>query len=396
MKICIVTGHVPPVRCGVGDHSIQLAMALVARGDDVCLLTTRDQAGTVEGADVLIRNALPSWGPRGMPVFWREIRAARPDVILLQWVPFLYSRTGTNVSLPATIAALAARGYAVHVMVHEPWVPFNWWSYFLTGPVQRLVLGVLVSASRRTSASITPWRDLLQSRFPWRRARIDWVPVGSNIHVAAASRAAVRDAAGIPHQSLIVAVFSLHGTAKGFAFIERAWRDLARADETSHLVLIGVDATEASRCLPEASRHARCRVTGPLSAADVSAWLQATDMMLAPFTDGMNSRRTSALAGLAHGVPIVSTRGRLTDPRLFADAPLVLSDMDEAAFSREALALAGDEPRRRKLATEAPTFYARNFSWEEIAERLLPRARAPLPAAPAMRDQPAPAGTRPR
>ena len=35
----------------------------------------------------------------------------------------------------------------------------------------------------------------------------------------------------------------------------------------------------------------------------MSQWLCAVDVLLAPFEDGVSSRRTSVIAALAHGVP---------------------------------------------------------------------------------------------
>jgi hypothetical protein len=201
-------------------------------------------------------------------------------------------------------------------MVHEPWVRFIWWSHFLTGPVQRLALGILATASRKVSVSITPWRDLLRSRLPWKRrhrlrARRLEHPLG-----AGALAHAFRAKAGIPDDGVVLAMFSLHGAAKAFSYVESAWRTVtSRADgHRFHLVLVGASAEEAARLLPEAAAHPRCLVTGPLPAADVSAWLQSIDVLLAPFSDGMTTRRTTVMAAMAHGVPVVTTRGRLTDP----------------------------------------------------------------------------------
>jgi glycosyltransferase involved in cell wall biosynthesis len=388
VKICLITSRLPPNRCGVGDYSVQLGNALTARGNEVVLLTARDQASVVPGSAFSVRNTLPGFGIRSAPTLWREINSLEPDVILVQWVPFLYSRTGTNLSFPLTIAALAARGFRVRVMVHEPWVRFIWWSYFLTGPVQRLALGILATASQKVSVSISPWRELLRSRLPWKRSDIDYVPVGSNIpFVRVPSPGAFRSKAGIPDDAIVLAMFSLHGAAKAFSYVESAWRTVtSRMDgHRFHLVLIGASAEEAERLLPEAAVHARCHVTGPLPAADVSAWLQSVDLLLAPFSDGMTTRRTTVMAAMAHGVPVVSTRGRLTDPELFDRSPLVLTDLDADMFARAVVALIDDPARRIALAGATRAFYDRHFSWTDISQQLIPEVEAAAAAIPAPR-----------
>src|SRR5581483_11852158 len=145
------------------------------------------------------------------------------NVVMVQWVPFLYSRTGTNLAFPMTIALLALSGVRVRVMVHEPWVRFIWWSYFLTGPVQRLALSTIVAVAEHVSVSTTRWRDMLRKRFPWKRNRIDCVPVGSNIPVErSVAVAALRAEHGIPVEALLLGMFSLSGAAKAFDYAEAA------------------------------------------------------------------------------------------------------------------------------------------------------------------------------
>lgn len=372
MRICLLTARVPPVRCGVGDYSVQLGNYFVSRGDEVVLLTTREQSSSVSGACFAVRSALPSWKLKGMRALWREIHAIRPDVILVQWVPYLYSRTGTNLVFPLTIAALAAKGLRIQVVVHEPWVAFGPWSSFVTGPIHRLALGILVTASKKVSVSIEKWRDLLRSRFPWKKSAIDCVPVGSNIPVTqSGARMSTRRSAGIKDDAVAMGIFSLHGSGKAFSFVEAAHRDLAERGDRFRMVVIGATAEEAALALPETARDVRCQVTGYLSAEEISKWLQAVDVLLAPFVDGVSGRRGTVLAGLAHGLPVVTTRGRLTD-RLFDSSPLVLSDANPAAFSQEVLSLVQDPRRRAEMATEARAFFDAHFSWQRVGEAILP------------------------
>jgi len=371
VKICIITANLPPVRCGVGDYTVQLANTLADRGDEGVVITGRDQAPAVPGARLAVRNELPSWGWNGMPHLWRAVRRERPDVVLLQWVPFLYSRTGTSLALPVALAALALAGVRLQIMVHEPWVRFIRWSFFITGPVQRLALGLMVTAAERTCVSIEPWARMLRARLPWKRSAIHWVPVGSNIPVGSSDGRAIRLAAGIPEGAPLLGVFSLFGAAKGYSLIEAAWRGASSRPDQPFVVLIGASADEAGEHLPEIAAHPRCRTTGYLSADDVSRWLCAVDVLLAPFEDGVSSRRTSVIAALAHGVPVVTTRGRNTDP-LFTDSPLRVSAAETGAFTRETLALLDAGAERVALGAASRAFCDRHFSWPAIAWQLLP------------------------
>src|SRR2546421_747505 len=53
---------------------------------------------------------------------------------------------------------------------------------------------------------------------------------------------------------------------------------------------------------------------GALPGDQVAVHLAATDLLVQPFPDGVTTRRTSLMAGLALGRPIVTTGGFNTEP----------------------------------------------------------------------------------
>src|SRR5436305_1834897 len=57
----------------------------------------------------------------------------------------------------------------------------------------------------------------------------------------------------------------------------------------------------------------RVHATGSLTTADLSQHISACDVMLQPYIDGVSSRRTSVMAALSHGLPIVTAKGALTE-----------------------------------------------------------------------------------
>jgi glycosyltransferase involved in cell wall biosynthesis len=212
---------------------------------------------------------------------------------------------------------------------------------------------------------------MLRARLPWKRSAIHWVPVGSNIPVAPGDGRSLRTSAGIPEDAPLLGVFSLFGAAKGYSLLEAAWRTASLRADQPFIVLIGASAEEAARHLPEMAAHPRCRATGYLSQDDVSRWLSEVDLLLAPFEDGVSSRRTSVIAALAHSVPVVTTRGRNTDP-LFLDSPLRVTSGDASVFAREMLALLDSADDRAALGAASRVFCDRHFSWPAIARQLLP------------------------
>ena len=116
------------------------------------------------------------------------------------------------------------------------------------------------------------------------------------------------------------------------------------------------------------------RDDGYLPANEASIRFAAMDIYLAPYIDGISTRRTSLMSGLQHGVPTVGTRGMLTDEMLAAQdgRAFLLADVNEpAAFDSHVVRLLNDDGLRASLGAEGTAFYEREFSWPRIVERLL-------------------------
>ncbi|MEW6734698.1 MAG: glycosyltransferase family 4 protein [Acidobacteriota bacterium] len=372
MHICLITSRIPPIRCGVGDYTVQLADALHTAGMRVTILTGKDQVDHLPNNSIQIRNVLSDWRARGMIQLVQEITRLRPDRIIIQWVPFLYDRFGVNIWLPFTAAYLRLMGYFVQMMVHELWVPLNSWQYRITGPLQRLLLSFLILVSNKIAVSTTGPTRMLQSFFPWRRRDIYWVPVGSNIPVVEITPVLytqLRMEAGIAEQALVLALFSPFGAGKGLDLIESCWQQIA--DKDVQLIVIGATAAEATTALPQLATDKRVKFLGYLEPSAVSCWLQNADLLLAPFIDGMSARRTSALAALAHGLAVVSTRGPLFDEEIFGHGALAITDYDSTQFTAAVQALIQDATRRHELAVAARVLFTEYFSWPAIVARLL-------------------------
>jgi glycosyltransferase involved in cell wall biosynthesis len=106
----------------------------------------------------------------------------------------------------------------------------------------------------------------------------------------------------------------------------------------------------------------RVKAAGALAAADLSSHLSACDMMIQPFIDGVSSRRTSVMVGLSHGVPIVTTSGRLTEPLWAESEAVMLAPVeDTTALVNAAKRLLADNEHRRRMSIAARALYDERF-----------------------------------
>jgi glycosyltransferase involved in cell wall biosynthesis len=107
---------------------------------------------------------------------------------------------------------------------------------------------------------------------------------------------------------------------------------------------------------------ARIHATGTLAPQALADHIGACDLLIQPYPDGISSRRTSAMAGLALGIPMITTTGHLTED-LWADTravSLVRVD-DSEALTAETLRLLSDDAARRDLGARGCDVYRQRF-----------------------------------
>ena len=115
----------------------------------------------------------------------------------------------------------------------------------------------------------------------------------------------------------------------------------------------------------------RVHASGTLSAAELSLPVSACDVMLQPYIDGVSSRRTSTMVALAHGVPVVTTSGILTEQlwdQSRAVALVPVADLPRLVATAQSLLL--DLVARRRLSIAGKSLYAEQFEMTRIISSL--------------------------
>jgi glycosyltransferase involved in cell wall biosynthesis len=93
--------------------------------------------------------------------------------------------------------------------------------------------------------------------------------------------------------------------------------------------------------------------------------------MVQPYVDGASTRRTTLMAALAHGVPVVTTLGRLSEP-FWSGSPAVsaVAVGDTEGLIHAAVTLAGDPARRQQQAASAREAYEARFALPHVIRAL--------------------------
>ena len=324
-------------------------------------------------------------GPRGRRTWGRGDLARvdsalnltpAPRRLLVQWVPHAFGMRSLNVGFCRWLRRRGRSGDCLEVMVHEPSLAFGEgsWRQDLAAIVHRAMVMLLLNAARRVWVAIPSWTDRLQAWTLGRDIPFCWLPVPSTVQVADAPArvAQIRATALKDGDGFIVGHFGTYARETRRDLQVLVPRILAIGSQV-RIQLLGRGSHEALadlRTLPELDAS-RIFAAGTLDDVELSCHLQACDLMMQPYRDGASTRRTTLMAALAHGLPVVTTVGHLTEPfwsECGAVATVAAGDLSGMAVL--AGEIMGDSAQRQKLAREARGIYDSRFSIRHVISAL--------------------------
>ena len=387
MNIDLVFPALPPALDGIGDHTARLATALSAH-HTVRIWTAEPNPTPLPGVD--IRTGVHFDSRSGLQTLARDIAATPPDAVVLQYNPFSYGRWGLNLTLPGLLPSLRrhAPETRLAVMVHEPFVPVESLRFAVFTTWQRWQLWQLGRAADTLFFSIAPWVGRFGAWFPNTPCHL--LPVGSNIPVAPAARTRMRAQLGFDDGTTVLGFFGSAHESRDLALLRRALNERVIVQKSTVLLYVG----HAGAALRAALPNIRVQDAGALPPEAVSQHLAAMDLYLAPFRDGVSTRRGSFMVGLQHGLPTLTTLGPDTDASLRSatgTAFAAVEQGDAEAFASQMHRLLQRAELRDELGRSGSALYRETYDWPLLAPQLIHGlfapasvpAQPPVPAAPA-------------
>jgi len=378
----ILTGEYPPDCGGVADYTAQVARALAAAGDDVTVVRSPSRVGPARDPDVRVVTLPDSFGAAGRRELDRLLDTRPATRLLVQYVPNAFGCRGANLAWCHSLRRQVDRHRTdVRVMFHEPYFYFGW-----NRPrrnalalVQRAMAAILLRSATRVYLSTDAWRPYLRpyaslSTPPFVTLNIpSAIPRCDRPGDARVLRAQLAGARGS-----LVGHFGTYG-AHIAPMIRHALFSLLDKDATVSAVCIGAGSESFVRQLAarRPSLAHRIHASSRLSPADVALHLSACDLLLQPYPDGVTTRRTSVMAGLANGRPILTTSGALTEIVWATTAAVAVAPAsDPEAFHRTALELLRDRAHLATLAARGEAVYRSQFALEHTINVLRDRRGA--------------------
>jgi glycosyltransferase involved in cell wall biosynthesis len=310
------------------------------------------------------------WKELGRAASLREFRerVGNPQGawFLLQYTALTWSKRAFPTRTVSLIKFLKKQNARCAVVFHDAEAyGGNRWIDWLRRTVQLSVMRELLRLSD-VSILTVPLEKI--SWIPAQTRNIVFIPVGANLPNPEAAWTQIRDTS---NRKLGVAVFSITGNPRGkheVRVIAEALRHAEKSVGPLRLIIFGRNSEPGGEELRAqlAGSSVEVTVLGLIPAEDVVRVLGSSDALL--FVRGpISSRRGSAIAGIACGLPVIAQEGSETAPPI-TDAGVVLVPANDASgFGPALLRVLTDQGYRASLAERSRNAQTQYFSWPAIA-----------------------------
>jgi glycosyltransferase involved in cell wall biosynthesis len=367
----IITCEYPPQVGGVSDYTALLSQALRNEGQPVHVWGPGSEE--TSSTESHVHRILGNFGSASLARANELLdQYPSPRTLLVQWVPHGYARRSMNVGFCRWLAKrVRHHGDRLQLMVHEPFLEFRGIRQSAAAGVHRWMVWTLLRAAERVWLSIPAWESKLRTYSP-AKLRMDWLPIPSSIPRTATpdSTRAAREKLGNP--PLLLGHLGTYSPVIR-EMLEPTIVELLRSHPELSFVMLGSGGSDVRSALlaesPELS--SRLLATGFLPSGELSAHLAACDLLIQPYPDGASSRRSSLMAGISHGVPVVTTSGHLSESLWSESRAVAIAPAgDRSALMNSAQRLIQYPEERARVGAAGLRLYQQKFDWPLVVAAL--------------------------
>jgi glycosyltransferase involved in cell wall biosynthesis len=312
------------------------------------------------------------WNADGWPAALRELRqraaAWRDRWILVQYTALAWSARGFPRRFVQVLRASGDAGARVGVVFHDV-EPYSGERVIdkLRRQVQVRTMRIALELADAAIFTVPPEKI---SWKPRQLAKSSFIPVGANLPVTPERGPRVT---AETRKTLIVAVFGITGGATGEREAHEilgAVRYAAQRLGAFRLAVFGRHAEEREAALREGLRDVPVEVSveGVLDGRQVVEKLRASDVLLF-VRGGISTRRSSAIAGIACGLPVIARAASETAAPITEAGVAFYSDEIDNQLGDVLARVLENANYRALLAEKSRRAYEEHFSWRAIAKK---------------------------
>ncbi|MGB2630818.1 MAG: glycosyltransferase family 4 protein [Candidatus Omnitrophota bacterium] len=359
MKICFVSPKFPTEQYpdGVWDYTQKVCEEMARLGHDITILMSSGYGADFQSPLKTVPFA-PAWGFKTFLRLFKLCRMEKYDILNLQYSPPFYG-VFFKIFYPF-IRLVCPAVMTIHTLVGA-------------GSLNRLLAFMLITFSSGVISTNEEVSYMIGRYMPWKKdfARI---PIGSNIIPPEKEKIEAKEEKDV----IVLTHFGLFYPGKGVETILRAVAELKKEYKDFKLVMIGGKWPGKEQYYESLRQQAKqldvddkVSWVGYLPSSDVSEYLSKTDIYLIPYDMGISIRRGSYMAGLVHGLPMISTYAKIKSEYIREGENIALvPPRDPVALKNKILELIHDPDKRTRLAENARSLVD-EFSWPKIASRMI-------------------------
>ncbi|MCD4737810.1 MAG: glycosyltransferase family 4 protein [Anaerolineae bacterium] len=379
MRIAIITGEYPPLEGGVGDFTRELGQNLARQGHELHILTTLATENPERVEDgMTVHRKIKNWDWATYSQMTEWLHKYDPDIINIQYQIAAY-QLQAGITLYPRWQSHHLRAPIVTTF-HDLLPPYLFpkasaLRHWAVRQLAQYSDGVIVTNGK----DYTALSDFL-GEDPQPLIRL--IHIGSNIspHPPAGYNSQHwRQAHQIPTKALLLGFFGFLNRSKGIEYLLEALQLLHTQHHLpAHLVFIGgrtgdsditnsTYAAQIDALVEEYGLEAHIHCTGYTRPTEVSAALLAADICTLPYREGVNLRRGTLHACLAHGRAIVTTQPPVKIEQLPDEKVVLLVPPEDGAALATAIQRLHQDPALRTTLEKNAGDLAAKFSWKRIA-----------------------------
>jgi hypothetical protein len=358
-----ITPEYPPDHGGVADYVRHLITSL----NDFSVSTIVIRPGYDDSATDGVRSVPRGFGYKSI----RLLNAIIPSEskISLQYVPQGFGLVGMNIPFCLWMLWRKFRHRDfISVMFHEVAYPFGWFPFKhnILAIFQRLMALILILSASQIQVSTSAWIPRLR-RLGVRSKNIVSIPIPSNIPACKKDEVGLADTRQLFESRLDCSIYVGHFGTYGkwiVGQINPLFRYLLDNCPPVGIVLLGRGAKEYRNAWVKnyPNDQGRMFAADALEPTELAEHIAACDLMVQPYPDGANTRRTSLMACLINRVATVSNDGHNTESIWRETEAIELATLNsQEDFCRRVRNLIDDPALRKRFANTGYETYNRFF-----------------------------------
>jgi glycosyltransferase involved in cell wall biosynthesis len=311
VKFCLI-GPVWPYRGGISHNTAIVANALINDGHEILVISFQrqyprwlypgrsDQDNSHNPIKTPAEYILDPFSPWTWKKAADRVLSYKPDLVAIQWWTFFWSIPFAYITIHIQAHCIRTIFMVHNVSSHE--------SHLMDKLLTRLAL----SSAKDFLVYSEPEKQKLQKLIPGKRVILSHLPIYSFDNLNQMPKDSARKFLNLPDKETIILFFGFVRPYKGLSILLKALGNLNKKGITPHLAIVGEFWKDKQYYLElisqtgiQAQIHMQDRYV-PNEEADL--WFKASDILIAPYIQGVTQSAVASLA-MGYGIPmIISTQ----------------------------------------------------------------------------------------